>query len=79
MVLLERSFKMKKYLSIFFISIFLISIFASVSDDLQQKVRTLTGGNSYSASMVPVPQLPVQKDNLAVKDTDSEITKDSTN
>ena len=57
---------MKKILSIFFISLFIISIMASVSENLQAQVKSMTGGHTYSASMVPVPKLPVQKDNLAV-------------
>jgi hypothetical protein len=58
---------MKKLLSLFFVSLFIISIMASVSDDLQAQVKSMTGGHTYSASMVPVPKLPVQKDNLAAK------------
>ncbi len=59
---------MKKILAIIFSSLFILSIMASVSEDLQAKVRLMTGGHSYSASMVPVPKLPVQKDNLAAKE-----------
>ena len=71
----HSEYDMKKILSIIFASLFVLSIMASVSEDLQAKVRLMTGGHSYSASMVPVPNLPVQKDNLAVKDDVKETVK----
>ncbi len=70
---------MKKILSLFFISLFVLSIMASVSEDLQIKVRAMTNGNAYSATMVPVPKVPVQKDNLAVTDDNKEILKNQSN
>jgi hypothetical protein len=70
---------MKKILAIIFSSLFILSIMASVSEDLQAKVRLMTGGHSYSASMVPVPKLPVQKDNLAVKDDAKETVNNQAN
>ena len=51
---------------------------ASVSQDLQIKVRSMTNGHTYSASMVPVPKVPVQKDNLAVHEDAQKTLKNKT-
>ena len=64
---------MKKILAIVCISLFVISIIASVSEDLTRRVQKMTGGNAYSAAMVPVPKQPVKQDNLAVSNENLEI------
>ena len=56
---------MKKILSYMIILIIVVSIMASVSDNLQHKIKAISGGNVYSASIVPEPKTLTEQDNLA--------------
>lgn len=47
---------------------------ASVSEDLTARVQKMTGGDGYSASIVPLPKAPVNKDNLASTKDNQDLT-----
>jgi len=66
---------MQKILAMIFCGLFILSLLLSVSDNLTSQIKSITGGNAYSASLVPIPPQPMKQDNLAAKKIEIENIK----